>query len=205
MPCRQVGSHTGGYDGFTFDITEYIEALNEIIVQVYDPSDSGTQVCLCVSDTHFRRCLIGVCLVCSPLASRVCIALHHQVSAILATNLCITLSFLLKVETHTRLRLASGRQCGLRYGGGITCVTANKFNMCMAACPVVDAIVSFAMLQNVAESNYISSLKHWTSLSQLFINVSTLLPASDVTVNVYVGDTVVASGMCMLMIDSCVS
>ncbi|EGD76874.1 hypothetical protein PTSG_12695 [Salpingoeca rosetta] len=41
-----VGTHTGGYDGFTFDITSYLRtsAENELFVSVYDPSDYGQQV-----------------------------------------------------------------------------------------------------------------------------------------------------------------
>ncbi|GAA1036666.1 glycoside hydrolase family 2 [Virgisporangium ochraceum] len=36
-----VGSHTGGYDGFGFDITpRLIGGANEIVVKVYDPTDS---------------------------------------------------------------------------------------------------------------------------------------------------------------------
>ena len=43
---RQLGTHRGGYDSFTFDITD---ALNrntkpqEIVVAVWDPTDTGTQ------------------------------------------------------------------------------------------------------------------------------------------------------------------
>ncbi|MEV0646656.1 AbfB domain-containing protein [Phytomonospora sp. NPDC050363] len=37
----QVGGHTGGYDAFTFDITPRLNGgANEIIVKVYDPTDS---------------------------------------------------------------------------------------------------------------------------------------------------------------------
>jgi hypothetical protein len=33
-----------GYDGFSFDVTEQLRALdNELFVQVYDPSDEGAQ------------------------------------------------------------------------------------------------------------------------------------------------------------------
>jgi hypothetical protein len=36
-----VGSHTGGYDGFAFDITPRLSGgTNEIVVKVYDPTDS---------------------------------------------------------------------------------------------------------------------------------------------------------------------
>jgi len=39
-----VGEHTGGYVPFSFDITEYItDGENELIVQVYDPTDSSWQ------------------------------------------------------------------------------------------------------------------------------------------------------------------
>ena len=39
----QVGSHTGGYDAFQFDITSNLRSgSNEIIVGVYDPTDSGS-------------------------------------------------------------------------------------------------------------------------------------------------------------------
>ncbi|GHJ43502.1 glycoside hydrolase [Catellatospora sp. TT07R-123] len=38
----QVGSHTGGYDRFEFDITPQLNGgTNEIIVRAYDPSDTG--------------------------------------------------------------------------------------------------------------------------------------------------------------------
>jgi len=41
---QQVGTHTGGYDPFTFNITSYTKRTgNELIVYVYDPSDSGFQ------------------------------------------------------------------------------------------------------------------------------------------------------------------
>jgi Glycosyl hydrolases family 2, sugar binding domain/Glycosyl hydrolases family 2/Glycosyl hydrolases family 2, TIM barrel domain len=39
---RQVGSHTGGYQSFTFDITESLRPdENELLVKVEDPTDSG--------------------------------------------------------------------------------------------------------------------------------------------------------------------
>ncbi|MBR1747026.1 MAG: glycoside hydrolase family 2 [Clostridia bacterium] len=39
-----VGSHTGGYTPFSFDVTDAIrEGNNEIIVEVTDPGDKGTQ------------------------------------------------------------------------------------------------------------------------------------------------------------------
>jgi hypothetical protein len=42
---RQVGSHRGGYDPFTFDITEALgeQDAQELVVRVWDPSDQGTQ------------------------------------------------------------------------------------------------------------------------------------------------------------------
>jgi len=43
---KEVGKHTGGYDPFTFDITDTLkpgDAENELIVTVTDPSDTGTQ------------------------------------------------------------------------------------------------------------------------------------------------------------------
>lgn len=41
---RHLGNHTGGYDGFSFDITEHLEpSKNELIVYVYDPSNKGSQ------------------------------------------------------------------------------------------------------------------------------------------------------------------
>jgi beta-galactosidase/beta-glucuronidase len=42
---RQLGVHRGGYDGFSFDITDVVKAgsENEIIVSVWDPSDTGAQ------------------------------------------------------------------------------------------------------------------------------------------------------------------
>lgn len=41
---KEVGSHQGGYNPFTFDITEYlVDGENEIIVQVYDPTESNWQ------------------------------------------------------------------------------------------------------------------------------------------------------------------
>jgi len=42
---QQVGSHRGGYDPFSFDITPFINRNepNEIVVQVFDPSQKGEQ------------------------------------------------------------------------------------------------------------------------------------------------------------------
>ncbi|MBN1362851.1 MAG: hypothetical protein JW993_19795 [Sedimentisphaerales bacterium] len=41
----QVGSHQGGYDPFTFDITDALNesGSQEIVVSVWDPTDAGTQ------------------------------------------------------------------------------------------------------------------------------------------------------------------
>eukprot|EP01062_Namystynia_karyoxenos_P066681 TRINITY_DN60603_c0_g1_i1.p1 TRINITY_DN60603_c0_g1~~TRINITY_DN60603_c0_g1_i1.p1 ORF type:complete len:745 (+),score=215.99 TRINITY_DN60603_c0_g1_i1:80-2236(+) len=39
-----LGNHTGGYDGFNFDITQGLKPTdNELLVYVYDPSDEGVQ------------------------------------------------------------------------------------------------------------------------------------------------------------------
>jgi len=42
---REVGTHRGGYDGFSFDITGALKPSGEqeIIVSVFDPTDAGTQ------------------------------------------------------------------------------------------------------------------------------------------------------------------
>jgi beta-galactosidase/beta-glucuronidase len=45
MNGQQLGSHRGGYDAFTFDITDALkpEGEQEILVAVWDSTDSGTQ------------------------------------------------------------------------------------------------------------------------------------------------------------------
>jgi len=40
---KLLGNHTGGFDGFSFDITDLWKDENELIVDVYDPSDTGPQ------------------------------------------------------------------------------------------------------------------------------------------------------------------
>lgn len=42
---KEVGQHKGGYDPFSFDITDALrwESDNELIVSVWDPTDAGTQ------------------------------------------------------------------------------------------------------------------------------------------------------------------
>lgn len=42
---KQVGNHTGGYDPFTFDISEFLNDFNrnELVVAVWDPTDKGCQ------------------------------------------------------------------------------------------------------------------------------------------------------------------
>ncbi len=41
---KEIGSHTGGYNAFSFDITDYVsEVENELVVRVYDPTDEGWQ------------------------------------------------------------------------------------------------------------------------------------------------------------------
>jgi len=42
---KEIGSHQGGYDAFTFDITEALlkKGQQEILVSVWDPVDQGTQ------------------------------------------------------------------------------------------------------------------------------------------------------------------
>jgi hypothetical protein len=41
---RFLGNHTGGYSGFSFDVTEHLtDTGNVLLVGVFDPSDSGSQ------------------------------------------------------------------------------------------------------------------------------------------------------------------
>ncbi len=42
---RDLGKHTGGYDGFSFDVTDALKPSGEqeIVVGVWDPTDAGTQ------------------------------------------------------------------------------------------------------------------------------------------------------------------
>jgi len=42
---KQAGSHKGGYDSFSFDITDYLtpNQAQELVVKVWDPVDKGTQ------------------------------------------------------------------------------------------------------------------------------------------------------------------
>jgi Glycosyl hydrolases family 2, sugar binding domain/Glycosyl hydrolases family 2, TIM barrel domain/Glycosyl hydrolases family 2 len=42
---KELGTHKGGYDGFSFDVTDALKAgeENELIVRVFDPTDAGTQ------------------------------------------------------------------------------------------------------------------------------------------------------------------
>jgi beta-galactosidase/beta-glucuronidase len=42
---KNVGMHRGGYDGFSFDITDSLNPAgeNELVVSVWDPTDAGTQ------------------------------------------------------------------------------------------------------------------------------------------------------------------
>jgi len=42
---KEVGNHKGGYDPFTFDITDALKAggQQEIVLSAYDPTDAGTQ------------------------------------------------------------------------------------------------------------------------------------------------------------------
>ena len=42
---RRVGTHTGGYDPFSFDITEFLKPSGDqvLVVGVTDPTDRGTQ------------------------------------------------------------------------------------------------------------------------------------------------------------------
>jgi beta-galactosidase/beta-glucuronidase len=40
----EVGTHRGGYDAFSFDITDALRSgLNELVVSAWDPTDAGTQ------------------------------------------------------------------------------------------------------------------------------------------------------------------
>ncbi|MBO9727323.1 MAG: glycoside hydrolase family 2 [Chitinophaga sp.] len=39
---KEIGEHTGGYQNFSFDITDYLKSgQNELIVKVFDPTDMG--------------------------------------------------------------------------------------------------------------------------------------------------------------------
>ncbi len=42
---KELGTHRGGYDGFSHDITDALKpgVANEVIVRVFDPTDAGTQ------------------------------------------------------------------------------------------------------------------------------------------------------------------
>lgn len=42
---RLVGEHQGGYDAFSFDVTDALDLsrINELVVSVWDPTDAGTQ------------------------------------------------------------------------------------------------------------------------------------------------------------------
>ena len=41
---HEVGTHKGGYDAFSFDITDHLKRGDqEVVVRVWDPSDKGTQ------------------------------------------------------------------------------------------------------------------------------------------------------------------
>jgi Glycosyl hydrolases family 2, sugar binding domain/Glycosyl hydrolases family 2, TIM barrel domain/Glycosyl hydrolases family 2 len=42
---KELGSHKGGYDGFSYDVTDALKpgGENELIVRVFDPTDAGTQ------------------------------------------------------------------------------------------------------------------------------------------------------------------
>ena len=42
---KELGTHQGGYDGFSFDVTDALKpgGENELIVRVFDPTDKGTQ------------------------------------------------------------------------------------------------------------------------------------------------------------------
>ncbi|MFX1707392.1 glycoside hydrolase family 2 TIM barrel-domain containing protein [Chitinophaga sp. CC14] len=39
---KEVGQHTGGYQNFSYDITDFLKpGSNEVLIKVYDPSDKG--------------------------------------------------------------------------------------------------------------------------------------------------------------------
>ena len=42
---KELGTHKGGYDGFSYDVTDALNGAgeNELIVRVFDPTDAGTQ------------------------------------------------------------------------------------------------------------------------------------------------------------------
>lgn len=42
MNGKEVGTHTGGYTGFSMDVTDFVKTgQNEVLVRVFDPSDQG--------------------------------------------------------------------------------------------------------------------------------------------------------------------
>jgi hypothetical protein len=41
---KLLGNHSGGYEGFSFDVTDFLaDSGNELLLHVYDPSDTGFQ------------------------------------------------------------------------------------------------------------------------------------------------------------------
>ena len=41
---KEVGEHEGGFDPFTFDVTDALQdGENELVVAVWDPTDTGNQ------------------------------------------------------------------------------------------------------------------------------------------------------------------
>ena len=41
---KEIGTHTGGYDPFYFDITDHLKkGRQELVVRVWDPTDEGPQ------------------------------------------------------------------------------------------------------------------------------------------------------------------
>ena len=46
LNTQYLGNHTGGYDGFSFEVTDLLMKngnTNELIIYVFDPSDDGAQ------------------------------------------------------------------------------------------------------------------------------------------------------------------
>ena len=130
----QVGSHTGGYDAFWFDITTFLEAENEIIVYVFDPSDSGFQPFGLRFELEFAYFVIRT----------------RAISCILA-----------------------GKQSVYRmYSPGGDTYTPSS------------GIWQTVWVENVPQ-DYLTNILQWTSLDELFLNVTSTTPGTAFSVQVF--------------------